>query len=141
MKRKTYFKHNEYLDIIDYFKSNNDNRSSVIAKKLGYKEHRISYYIDVYLALKNNYMGAEIEMPFSKVDYLFNNTKQKRPGNPIEAYENGILIKRFNSVKDASRFLGIEVSLIYNKIRYNDLDEFEINHQSINRKITYKLIK
>ena len=49
-----------YDKVINYFLSNNNNTTSVIAKKLNLEYGYVNYIINFHLALKKNYMGAEI---------------------------------------------------------------------------------
>ena len=143
MKPKPLFKYNEYLEIIDYFKSNDNNRTSVIANKLNYSLNNVSYYIDVYLSLKRNYMGGSIDMPSSRFNYTNKIINQNGIKNKsaIELYENNEFIGSFNSISDAANFLDIRTDYIYIKMAKEKLPIFTINHSFIKRKITYKLIK
>jgi ABC-type transporter lipoprotein component MlaA len=40
--------------VLTYFYNNEDNRSSVIAKKLKVKEHFVNYILDIHLSYKKN---------------------------------------------------------------------------------------
>ena len=140
MQRKPIFNYEDYTKVIEYFNTNDNNKTPVIAKKLGYTISVVNYYIDVYLALKRNYMGAEIDMPSSNFDYK--NTENKKNQNKIniECYENDVYLGSFNSITSAANFLNVKREAIYGKFKRN-VEEITIMHRKPYRIITYKLIK
>ena len=63
MKTKFEFIKKDYLNVIDYFNNNKDNRTTVIAKNCSLSVSKANYYLNLYLSLKKNYMGEEVIYP------------------------------------------------------------------------------
>ena len=141
MRRIVKFDYELYLKVVDLFKYLENNRTSDIAKILNITRHTTSYYIDVYLSLKKNYMGDKVTPPSSKFQYKKNGiskTNFSRKGKPVRVYEDGDLVGEFGSIKNAANFLGIYPTNISFKTYL--LDKGTINHTSIKRRITYEFI-
>ena len=45
--------------VLKHFYNNDDNRSSVIAKKLNIQLHNVNYIIDLHLSRKKNFDGIK----------------------------------------------------------------------------------
>ena len=62
-QRRLTFIYEDYIKVKNYFNNHHDNRSPVIAKEFNITENKVNWYLDIYLSLKNNYMGEEVELP------------------------------------------------------------------------------
>ena len=139
MYRPIIFDDEEYIKVVDYFNTHNDNRTSVIARKLGYKEARTNYYIDVYLSLKKNYNGSYVPPAASNFNYKNKENTHKQNKNTIVCYEKDVYLGSFDSITSATNYLKVKREAVYGKLK--DTNIITIVHRKPRRIITYKLIK
>ena len=94
--------------VLKYFYNNDDNRSSVIAKKLNVKLHFVNYIIDLHLSKKRNYMGN----PVVHGSKEFHGNCKK-----IIAYnENNEIVATFPSIKKCAKELNVTPHTIKNSL-------------------------
>ena len=87
----------KFEDIVIYFNTNIENGTSTIAKRFKMQKEEISYYLDVYLSSKKNYMGTvpRLRKEKSEIDTV------------LVLDENRDEIGRFKTVKQAGYKLGV----------------------------------
>lgn len=52
----------DYVNVVNSFKTNHDNRTSVIAREFNISPHRVSFILNLYLQNLENYMGSPIKI-------------------------------------------------------------------------------
>ena len=121
----------EVDDVLNYFYSNHDNRSGVIAKKLNISVSKVNKIIEVHLSHKRNYMPSKkVEPPKRRV----NNMK------PIRAYDvDDNLLGEFQSFKICGRELGVNPGCISKYFTAAQGSGMYVNHKG-SRKIRYELV-
>jgi len=112
--------------VLQYFYTNNDNRSTVIAKALGIKLHYVDYIIDIDLKYKRN----------SYVD-LYNSIKYESvKRTKLKVYEADTLIGSYTSYVDAEKDLKLPKHIIY-KYLQNGLEINTRYHTKLKKTYTY----
>lgn len=98
------FIYEDYLQVVDCFNNLHDNRASYICKIINITKQKVDYYIDVYLSMKNNYMGIYVKPPNS----LFMYENDKYNVSNIEYYKcrlylDGVFIDDFTNITNLKR--------------------------------------
>ena len=88
-------------NVLNYFYSNNDNRTSVIAKNLDVPLDHVNYILDIHLKYKKNAYISEIIYKGSNV-----------PKMKLKVYEGKLLIGEFKSYYDAEKKLKLPYGYI-----------------------------
>lgn len=142
MNRK--FIYEDYLKVIEYFNTNLENETKDIAKYFNLHLALTSFYIDVYLSHKRNYMGGKVFYPTSPMVYRKTNNngttkKYNKVGSKYEisVYEGDDLLGTFHTLQSACDFLGLRNSQVVSRNIKMYGNEATVYSRKLKKRLTY----